>query len=207
MRAIQSLFVLAAAAATAQADPAAPAAAVQASAGKPWSLGVEPRFGFLLPTSKLHAMVVGGVEVDKAFGRFAVAADLAITRPSYDGSVMDPRLPGGMTAYTLHQTEMVVGLLGFYRILPDTAAFVPRIGAGPVLQLLKSSETTAAAPGENTATQTKLGIEVAGGVDHRLGPGFLAADLRLVYSGLDTMLTGSSNAGSIALALGYRFVF
>lgn len=206
MRAICSLLVLAAALPAAHADPA-PAVTAEASAPAPWSFGVEPRFGAVLPTSKLGAFVVGGLELDKAFGRLGIAADLSLTRPSFDSSVMDARLPGGSATYAIHQTEMVIGLLATYRLLPDDRAIVPRIGAGPVLQLLRSSETTSAAPGTNTAQQTKLGVEVTAGVDHRLGPGFLAGDVRFVYSGLDTMLTGSSNAGSIALAVGYRFVF
>lgn len=196
MRAMSVFLFLVAASAVAGADPA-PAA---------WAVGVEPRIGVLVPTSKLGAMAVGGVEVDKPLGPIVLAADLALTRPSYDGSAMDPRIPGGMASYTIHQTELLAGVLASYRFRPERA-LVPRVGAGPVLQILKSNETTTAAPGENTATQTKLGVEVAGGVDYRLGPGFLAGDVRFVYSKLDTMLTGSSNAGSVSLAFGYRFVF
>jgi hypothetical protein len=38
-------------------------------------------------------------------------------------------------------------------------------------------------------------------------PGFVAGDVRVVYSKLDNLLTGASNAGNIAITMGYRFVF
>jgi len=176
-----------------------------------WTVGVEPRFGVMLPTSKLHAMAVGGVEVDLATPaldhRLGVGIDLALTQPSYDATAMDPRIPGGMTTYKIEQTEMVVGLVGTYRFADASAVLVPHVGAGPVLHLLKTNETTSVAPGENNATQTQLGLELGGGVDYRVGPGYVAGDVRFIYSNLDTPLAGSTNAGSFALALGYRFVF
>ena len=61
--------------------------------------------------------------------------------------------------------------------------------------------------GSNNSQQTKPGFEATVGVDYAVGPGFLAGDLRFIYSTLDTPLTGSSNAGSLSLAVGYRFVF
>ncbi len=206
MRAIILVLV---SAGTAAAQPAESSGTSSSNAN--WTVGVEPRFGVMLPTSKLHAMAVGGLEVDLATPaldhKLVIGVDLALTQPSYDATAMDPRIPGGSTSYTIKQTEVVVGLTGNYRFAPASAALVPHIGAGPVLHLLKTNETTSVAPGENTATQTKVGVEVGGGVDYRVGPGYLAGDARFIYSGLDTPLAGSTNAGSFALALGYRFVF
>ena len=148
-------------------------------------------------------------------GKLVVGLDASLTQPSYSSTVMDSRIPGGMATYGIQQTELLVGATIQYRI-PASAKLVPRVGLGPALHMLKTNETihmlktnetTNAAPGNNTAQQTKLGLEALAGVDYRVGPGYLAGDLRLIYSGLNTPLTGSSNAGNIGLAVGYRIVF
>jgi hypothetical protein len=197
MRSITTILCITVAGATASAEP--------------WTMGVEPRFGMTIPTSKLTAMAVGGLEVDYALPvanhQLVAALDFGLTRPSYDASASDPRIPGGMTAYTIHQTEMVIGAVASYRLAPADHTLIPHVGAGPLLHLLKTNETAMLAPGENTATQTKLGVEAVLGLDYTAGPGLLAADLRFLYSGLDTPLTGGSNAGNVELAVGYRFVF
>ena len=102
---------------------------------------------------------------------------------------MDPRIPGGSATYAIRETEVVVGFTAAYRLLPVERTLVPWLGAGPVLHLLETSETTAIAPGDNTATSTELGVELLVGADYRLGPGSLVGDLRMVYSKLDHVLT------------------
>lgn len=207
MRTTITILFVAAAGVPAAADPAEQASADDTA----WTVGVEPRFGVTIPTSKLSTMVVGGLEGDYALPvanhQLILALDLALTQPSYDGTVSDPRIAGGMTTYKIHQTEWVVGLVASYRFASASHALVPHIGAGPLLHMLKTNETEGAAPGENTAQQTKLGIEVVGGIDYKAGPGLIAIDVRLLYSGLDTPIAGSTNAGNLALALGYRLVF
>jgi hypothetical protein len=118
---------------------------------------------------------------------------------------MDPRVANGVADYTIRQTELVVGLLAAYRL--GDGRLVPRVGGGPILHMLRTNETSSPAPGENTSQQTKFGFELVGGADYRLGTGFLAGDIRFLYSKLDTMLTGDSNAGSLALLVGYRLVW
>jgi len=201
---------------TASAPPPAPdtstsTAAAAASPRTPWKLAVTPRFGVTIPTSKLGAFVIGGVQIDYVPAvvshRLMLGLDLSLTRPSYDGTVMDPRIPGGSATYAIHETEMVVGFTAAYRLLPIDSALVPWLGGGPVLHVLETNETTALAPGENTATSTELGLELFVGADYRVGPGYLVGDLRMVYSKLDHVLTGSTNAGKLAVEAGYRFVF
>ena len=176
-----------------------------------WSLAIAPRMGVTVPTSKLGPMVVVGFELDYALPvahrQLVVALDAALTRPGHDGTVMDARIPGGMGTYSIHQLEMVVGIMASYRVFPAGHRVVPWFGAGPILHLLKTTEASSLAPADNTATSTELGIELGGGVDYRVGPGFLVGDVRIVYSKLDNLLTGASNAGNIVLAAGYRFVF
>ncbi|MDB4954787.1 MAG: hypothetical protein JWO36_2356 [Myxococcales bacterium] len=186
----------------ARAEPTAP---------QPWSVGVAPRVGVSIATSKLGPFVIGGLQVDVATPiaahRLLVGVDLSVTRPSYDASAMDPRIPSGAGMYTIKETELVVGLVATYRLSSGERSFVPWVGGGPVLHMLKTNETTTLAPGDNTATSTELGVEVFGGADLRVGKGFLVGDLRLVYSKLDHPLTGSTNAGKVGIAVGYRFVF
>ena len=76
-----------------------------------------------------------------------------------------------------------------------------------MLHFLRSTETTTIAPGDNTAASTELGLELAGGADYRVGPGFLVGDVRFAYTKLDHTITGSTNASKITLAVGFRFVF
>jgi len=48
---------------------------------------------------------------------------------------------------------------------------------------------------------------LGGGVDLRAGPGFVVGEVRVVYSGLDNLLAGGSNAGNLVVATAYRLVF
>jgi hypothetical protein len=188
--------------ATGRAEPVQPKA--------PPSVEVAPRFGLVAPTSKLGLMVIGGVQVDvatPALGhRLMAGVDLSLTRPSHDGSLMDPRL-ASTAEYTTKETELVVALLASYRMADAEKPIVPWIGAGPMLHMLRTTETTTVAPGDNTEVSTEIGLELAGGADFRAGPGFLGVDVRAAFSKLDHTLTGSTNAGKIAVAASYRFVF
>jgi len=102
---------------------------------------------------------------------------------------------------------MVVGATIGYRLFGAGHALVPWGALGPVLHMLRTSESTMVAPGDNSATSTELGLEVAAGVDYRLGPGFLLGAARMIYSNLDHTLTGDTNAGKLGFEAGYRFVF
>jgi len=190
-------------------EPAGVSAAVEPT--KPWKIGIAPRVGFVVPTSKLGAMVVGGLELDyvlpAANRQLFVAVDLSLTRPSYDAVVMDPRIPSGSGMYTIHETEMVIGLMLGYRVFPADRALVPWAAIGPILHLLRTSESTTFAPGDNTATSTEFGLEIAVGADYRVGPGFAVGGARLTYSKLDHTLTGDTNAGKLGFDVGYRIVF
>ena len=105
MRAI-ILFTLAATSAVAHADP--------------WSIGIEPRIGAMLPTSKLGANVTGGVEFDVATPvadhQLTIGLDASFARPSYSSSAMSTQLPSTID-YTVQQLEVLVGLTANYRFL------------------------------------------------------------------------------------------
>jgi hypothetical protein len=176
-----------------------------------WKIGAAARLGVAIPTSKLGSMVAGGLELDVplpvANHQLVIAFDGTLTRPSHDGSAMDPRVPGGVATYTIHQLEFVVGVMATYRFAPAGRGLVPWLGAGPIVHLLSTRETTSLSPDANTATATKLGGELGGGLDLRAGPGFVVGELRVVYSGLDNLLAGESNAGNLVIATAYRLVF
>jgi len=206
MRLITSLAAILVAG-TAAAQPADTGAVP--TAPEPWSVAIAPRVGALLSTSKLGPFVIGGLAIDipiAAEHRLLIGLDASITRPSHDGTVMDARVPMTGT-YTINETELGIAALVSYRFAGADAKLVPWLGAGPLLHLLRSSETTNLAPGTNTAQSTELGVEVGGGADVRMGPGYLAGDLRFTYSKLDHEITGSTNAGHVALGVGYRFIF
>jgi hypothetical protein len=213
-----ALVVSASAYAQPQPSPAPPApapepASVTAAAPNPatWQFGIQPRLGVVVPTSKLGATVLGGLELDYALSalehRLVLGLDVSLARPSHDGTVMDPRITPMTADYTVHETELSLALLASYRLTGQGSSFVPWIGIGPMLHLLKTTETATLAPGENTATSTEIGVELGGGADLRAGPGFVTGDVRVAYSQLDHVLTGSTNAGKITLAAGYRVVF
>jgi hypothetical protein len=191
-------------------DPAPPAVSESVSSPAPWTLGIAPRLGLVAPTSKLGLTAIAGVQLDYALPaldhRLLIGVDVSLTRPSHDGSVMDPRLPGTADD-TIHETELVIAPLASYRLADARSSLVPWVAAGPMLHLLRSTETTTIAPGDNSAVSSELGVELAGGVDYRVGPGFIAGDVRMAYSKLEHVLTGDTNAGKLAVALAYRLVF
>src|SRR5689334_16561839 len=145
--------------------PVATASSGASSPSQPWTLAVAPRFGLVAPTSKLGLMVIGGIQVDFATPaldrRLLVGLDGSITRPSHDGSVMDPRIPGPAT-YSIGETEMAFALLATLRLAGPDKPLVPWISAGPMLHLLHTNESTSIAPGDNTERSTELGLELAG---------------------------------------------
>ena len=190
----------------AEADTLAP----EAAATNSWSVGVAPRLGATLPTSSLGAMVVGGLAIDVplpvANRQLVIALDASLTRPGHAGTVMDDRI-GGTGTYDVKVTELKLGLDLIYRVFGADRTLIPFVGAGPVLQMLRTTETTSFGPGENTAQSTELGFEVVAGADFRAGPGYVLGELRAVYSSLDHLLTGESNAGNVMASIGYRATF
>jgi hypothetical protein len=191
----------------APAPPPAASTTATAEPGKPWTFAVAPRIAFAIATSKLGPAAQVGVELDVALSRrLVLAIDVSLDRPSHDGTVMDTRLPPpGTATYTVSETELAIALDVGYRI--GDKSIVPWVAGGPLIQMLRTTETNSIAPGENTAQSTKLGIDLAGGVDFKAGPGYAVGQLRIDYAGLDDALTGSSNAGRITIGAAYRLTF
>lgn len=190
--------------------PATALAQAGDSSAEPWSFGVAPRVGLTVPTSKLGAMAAGGLELDYALpvldGQLVLAADGALTRPNYTNTVSDPRV-GGEGEYELDVTEGKIGLGLQYRFFGPERDLIPFIGAAPVLHMLRTTERNDFNPEENTAESSEFGFDVVLGADYRMGPGYLLGEARVLYSDLDHLYTGDSNAGNVVLSLGYRAVF
>ncbi len=175
-----------------------------------WSFAVAPRLGLTVPTSKLGPWMVGGLEIDIALPvldrRLVVALDASVTRPGHDGSGSDPRV-GGAYEYSIDEAELKLGLDVIYRFFTAEHRLVPYAGLGPIVHMTKTTESTDLAPGDNTAQDTYFGFEGFGGVDFRLGPGALLAEVRVLGSNLNDLLTGNSNAGNVMISVGYRIGF
>ncbi len=209
MRAIAVLVVVTATVARAQ--PVAP-----------WTVEVEPRVGVLLSKSKLDASPLGGFELGLELPHDGLLGlEASFTHPHHTGSVMDDNLA---TSYTLEQSQILLAITVNYRFFDSTHAIVPHVGLGPLVQVLLSTETTTAAPGEFSANEAQLGAEAGGGVDIRVGPGWLAANIQFVYSrpmsacailpiyipvceARSAPLTGGTDVYNIAITGGYRVAF
>lgn len=172
---------------------------------------IAPRVGLNLPTSRLGAFAVVGLELDLLLPvlerRLILALDASYTFGSYDGAGADPRVGGDYT-YEIGQKELKLALDLVFRLFTEDRPVIPYLGAGLVLHLLETVERTSFGPPvDHRERSTELGFELIGGVDISLGPGFLLVDLRWVHSDLDHDLTGDTNAGNVTLALGYRYLF
>ena len=175
-----------------------------------WKLGLAPRVGLDIPTSKLKPFVVAGLELDVFLpvldNKLVMALDASFTYPRYEGSGNDLQV-GGDYEYEIKVLEIKSALDVIYRFLDDTHRFIPFLGAGFAFQYLRTLETSSFEPGENVEHGPSFGFEVLGGLDFRLGPGYLLLDTRFVFTNMDYQLTRDSNAGNVTMGLGYRFIF
>ena len=73
--------------------------------------------------------------------------------------------------------------------------------------MLRTTERNDFNPGENTAESSEFGFEVVLGADYGVGPGYLLGEARVIYSDLDHLYTGDTNAGNVMISIGYRAVF
>jgi hypothetical protein len=196
---------------TASVAVAQPAPSISDQAAEPagHTVGIAPRVGVTIPTGGLGVMAAVGLEVTIAVAaqkRLGISIDASWSRPGEEGRVSDSRVPSP-AMYTIDQDEVVLALMVGYRLARPEKTLVPWVAGGPLVHLLRTKQTTTIAPGENTASATEPGAQVACGVDMKAGPGFLVGDLRFAYSALDNVLTGDSNAGKLMLAAGYRLAF
>jgi hypothetical protein len=129
--------------------------------------------------------------------------------PRTDGTGAEPdaRLPAdGTFSYDVTQQAAIVTLGGRYRF-PVTESIAPYGAIGGRMYLMRTTVNGEAADeafGQNEETAMEFGLHLAGGVDFRLGPGALLAELQLGYAPLDGFVLRDTNMGAMVLMVGYR---
>ena len=198
----------------ARTSPPAPAlAAAPAAPATPprGSLLIAPKIGLFEPTSRLSGAVFLGLEAGYLTPaldhRLAVVLELDWVRPRASGAIADPRLTGGNDgAYSLGNAEVGILLSAVYRLEDALPGLTPYGGLGPGLYLHRTATT--AFGSTNIETEGRLGFQLLGGADYRLGPGAAFAEVRYHFTRVDFLATGDANVGGfLALGVGYRLRF
>jgi hypothetical protein len=174
---------------------------------------VAARAGAFLPEpfSPLGASFLAGVEAGWALPpwkhRFVIVADAGVTAPEAAGHAASPSV-GGAYAWHVQLREIAFGLSLYYR--HPIGRFTPYLGVGPRLLVVDSAVEGAAgaqpfAPTRQTSAH--VGAGVVPGFAIAAGPGQAFVELPLCFARAVERATGEFNAGSIALAFGYRVWF
>lgn len=166
--------------------------------------------GGLLAFSKLDASARATLELGYvlpfAQRNLSVGVEVSYAAPKRSGVQHGDVRVGGSYSWRLSVQELTIMPVAFYR-LPISEHFIPYIGAGPRIYLLRSTtsgDVNGVPISETREQSTKLGIGIPIGVQVRLGPGFVLAELLTEYGPLDHTTTGGSNTGAESLQLGYR---
>jgi len=170
------------------------------------------KFGGVASFNGLGPFVNGALEVgyilpflNRGIG---IYADVAYTVPRTSGEGSDPRVPGGAYSWTLTQKQLTVMPMVVYR-MTRFGKLVPYVGIGPRLYLMESV-TEGSAGGqvilETKERSTKVGVGIPIGVDYKIGPGAVLAELLFEIAPLDHTLTGDTSTAATSLALGYRLM-
>jgi len=173
-------------------------------------LMIAPKAGLFKSTSALQAALYTGVELGLATPllnqRLVVVFELDWVPPHYSGTIVDPRVPSGSGAFSLRESEWGFLLSAVYRFDNALPKLTPYIGLGPGLYYQRATLT--AFNGVNIESETKLGFQLLGGADYRLGPGALFGEVRYHFSKVDFVGTGNVNVGGfLAFGVGYRLRF
>lgn len=154
---------------------------------------VEVEGGYLLPF--VHRLI-------------GITGSVAMGMPTIGTTLSDPRVPGGSYTYTQTTQQFMLGLTVVAKI--PLGRFVPYIGIGPRLFLVRTPSSGSAADGtaipQSVELSRDVGVGVPAGLDILLGPGRLFAELQFLYSGSSQLSTGPGNFGALSVAAGYRLV-
>jgi hypothetical protein len=170
------------------------------------------KVGALVSTGGLDPNARGDVELGYVFPwmdrSFAALVDVGYSAPKASGSQADPRVDGARYDWHLTQQILTVMPTALYRYT-KLGRLVPYGGLGFRVYMLQSNVTGTvggAAIPETRETSTSVGFGLPVGAELRLGPGSAIGELLFEYGSLDHKQTGSTNAGAVSLALGYRVV-
>lgn len=169
---------------------------------------VAPKIGVFIPTSRLKAAAIGGVQADWVTpwlegGALSLGFELTWARPTYKGILSDPQLRAADTTVNLGASQLGFALLATYRFGDVFAGLSPYAGGGPALFHHRVAST---AFGENALEkESKLGLSLLGGLEMAAGPGaaFFEVQGRLARTSLT--MPGFTNLGGFLASAGYRF--
>lgn len=161
----------------------------------------ELELGYLLPLPQ---------PIGHAFELFVSGAYSA---PSMHEKVTgsDPRLPGaGTFSYDVDQRLFALGAGVLFRLPLPLSLFAP-YGAvswrGYMIDTHVRGQSDGQSFGENRELGFEHGVAFALGADFFLGPGALLGELQINYAGRDAFVMRDTNLASLALLVGYRFMF
>ena len=170
------------------------------------------KFGGIASFNGLGPFVNGAAEAGyilSALNRgIGIYADIAYTVPTATGESADSRVPGGKYTWTLTQKQLTLTPMVVYR-LTRFGRFVPYIGIGPRIYMFESITEGKAGDKvilETKERSTKVGGAIPLGVDIKLGPGALLAELLFEIGPLNHELTGDTTTAATSLSLGYRLM-
>ena len=188
-------------------EPTATTPQAETSAAAPAQLGgtilLAPKLGFFKTTTPLSGAFFLGAEAGYLTpllnNRLAIVAEFNFHQPNVSGTLSDPQLQGD-GAYTLTEREMALLLSAVYRF---EGPLTPYVGAGPGLYLHRAR---AVAFGSTyTETEGTVGFQLLGGLEYKLGPGGLFAEVHYHFTRVGFLTTGNVNVGGfLAAGVGYR---
>jgi len=176
------------------------AAAAQEPGGR---ILLAPKLGFFKTTTPLSGAFFLGAEAGYLTpllgNRLAIVAEFNFHQPQVSGALSDPQLPAD-APYTLTEREMAILLSAVYRF---EGTLTPYVGAGPGLYLHRAK---AVAFGSTyTETEGTVGFQLLGGLEYKLGPGGLFAEVHYHFTRVGFLTTGDVNIGGfLAASVGYR---
>lgn len=207
MNALPLITLLALAGTPAAAEsPKTTEATPEASQEPQGRLLLAPKLGFFKTTTPLSGAFFLGAEVGYVTpllnNRLAIVAEFDFHQPNVKGTLSDPQVQAD-GAYTLTEREMAVLLSAVYRF---EGTLTPYVGAGPGLYLHQAKSE--AFGNTYTETESNVGFQLLGGLEYRLGPGGLFAEVHYHFARVDFLTTGDVNVGGfLAAGVGYRFRF
>lgn len=154
-----------------------------------FQIGVEA--GIILPV--LHRGLAIGVA-----GDYAQAWD--------SGTTTDPRVASTSYNWNLTQEFLTVMPFVMYR-LTTLKAITPFIGVGPRIYFMRSTTSGTAGSAtiaDTTEVSTQIGFGIPLGIEIKLGPGGILAELLGQWGPYSHTATGDTHTGAIGLSVGYR---
>ncbi len=197
------LITLLALAQTPEPTDSTPKAQATAEAPRGGAILLAPKLGFFKTTTPLSGAFFLGAEAGYLTpllnNRLAIVAEFDFHQPNVSGTLTDPQLQGD-GAYTLTEREMAILLSAVYRF---EGTLTPYVGAGPGLYLHRAK---AVAFGSTyTETEGTVGFQFLGGLEYKLGPGGLFAEVHYHFTRVGFLTTGDVNIGGfLAAGVGYR---